>query len=241
MGEGLGEELAEDAALEGEVVGAEDVPIDLRGIIGGDRLLENQVGLGLEIIDFGGEQFGGLGEMLGGLGVELLLEQREDGVANAIAGVVRRLIGAVFPDGELIVLADLGGIVAGEVQQRAHELDVAGGIDRSLPPQCLQASAAAAACEVVEKGFGPIGGGVAGDDDGIIFGLGAVLETVVAPSSGGGFTDWGRSCGFDRAGNLPLCAERSDVVGIGGGVRSPLMVAMEDAELPLPMGLEIAE
>ncbi len=137
------QKVPDDAALEGEGLVAEGRSLELLVLLG--YVIEVS-GLLVEIGEVGLEEFGGLGEVAFGLGVDVA-QFGEDGVADAVASVVPIAVGLIDPNRQSVGLADLGGVAAAESENGAHQAQ--GGAEGAAPGEGGEAVAAAASGEVV--------------------------------------------------------------------------------------------
>ena len=222
--------------------GADSAATASNGFAGEKKLREEAVELGLPASLFFAGQLGEVGEGLVEAGV-LLPEEREDGVADAVAGEGLVGVGGVFAPG-LILLAEEGlDIGTTSLEEWAEDSALWQSDDRVDGAEALGPGAAE---ELHEDGFGLVVEGVGGEDGVGVAGAEEGGEEIVAQGAGGLFD--GLS-GFGRAGgdvcvvkverDFEADAEVFDetLVGVGLGCAEAVIdvdCAQADAESVVP-------
>lgn len=180
----------------------------------------------------------GAGRHVGHGGAVHLLQLRQNPLPNPVAGQTLVPVAGIRPDGQLQRLAALEGVLSGEGEQGADELQAWRQL--ALGAEAAETTAATTAAQVEQEGLGPIRSGVTRHK--------LTTAQVAAQSNGAVIAPLARRrfagemvSHLQVAGEPPGGTEGLHMGGIGGAIGPPAVIPVEHLQRPVVETLKVLQ
>ena len=163
--------------------------------------------------------------------------------AEAVAPVAAIVVAGVQPDRQAPAMADAGRVVAAEVQQGPYQLGAAAWVvmQGAAGSQAGQAAAMTAAGQVEQHRFGPVRGGVTGDDMAYAPQRSQFGQAPVAPLARLVFAGGRRLGPFEHQGQPLAGGPGGQLLGLAARFGAPAVVPMPKGQGPAVQAAQVRQ